>query len=62
MFLPDDLESAPGAEQSANDQRDEGAHSVDEHVGLTREIPEPLDQSLVEIGGGLILPAFHRSS
>src|SRR5205823_14420213 len=61
MFLPDNLEAAPGAEQTANDQRDKRADSVDKHVGLARKIPEPLDQSLVEIGGRLVLPALHRS-
>ena len=61
MFFPNDLEAAPGAEQTANDQRHERAQSVNEHVRLPGKIPESLGHRLVEISGGLVLPAFHRS-
>jgi hypothetical protein len=61
MLFADDLETAVGAEQSANDQGETGANAIDQHVGLARKIAEPLDNALVEISGGLVLPAFHRS-
>jgi hypothetical protein len=62
MFFSHDLEAAISAEQSANDQRHERAHAVNEHVRFAGKIPEALDEALIEIGGGLVLPAFHRSS
>jgi hypothetical protein len=61
MFLSHDLEAAIGAEEGPDDQGDERAQSVNEHVRLTGKIAESLGQGLVEIGGGLVLPAFHRS-
>ena len=61
MLFANDLEAAIRSQQSANDQRDERAQSIDEHVRVPGKIPEPLDERLVEIGGGFVLPAFHRS-
>jgi hypothetical protein len=61
MLFANDLEPAIRPEQSANDEGDERSHSVNQHVGLPGKIPEPFGQGLVEIGGRLVLPAFHRS-
>ena len=61
MFFSDDLEAAIGAKQSANDERHERTQPVNQHVRLTRKIAQTLGQGLIEIGGGLVLPAFHLS-
>ena len=62
VLVPDNFKTAINAEQSANNQRDEGANAVDKHVGLPGKITEPVDDALVEIGGGFVLPAFASSS
>ena len=61
MLFADDFEAAIRPEQSANQKRDERTQPVNEHVRLTGKIPETLGEGLIEVGGGLVLPAFHRS-
>ena len=39
-----DLEAAPGAEQSPNNERDKRTQSIHEHVRLSGKIPETLGQ------------------
>ncbi len=56
----DNLEAMPGAQQSANDQRDERAQTIDQHVRLAREIPQAFDHGLVEVGRRRVVPPFHR--
>ena len=62
VLVSDNFKTAIGAEQSANDQRDERAQSVDEHVRLAGKIAQPLDEPLIEILGRFVLPFLHRSS
>ena len=62
MLLSNNLETAIGAQECPNDQRHERAQPVNEHVRFARKIPQPLDQRLIEIGGGRVLPFLHRSS
>ena len=51
VLVSDNFKTAISAEQSANDQRDERAQSIDEHVRLAGKVAEPLDEPLVGVAG-----------
>lgn len=61
MLRPADFEAMITAEQPANNQGDERAHSINEHVGLAGEIPQPFHHLQVQVGGRRVAPSFHRN-
>jgi len=60
ILMPDDFKPVIDAQPSANDQRDQRAHSVHQHVGLARKSPQAIDKWLTDIAGGIVIRGFHR--
>ena len=61
IFMSDDFKSMIDAQPSADDQRNERARSIHQHVGLARESAQAIDQWLIEIAGGVVMPGIHRN-
>ena len=59
MFRADDLEPIVDSERDANDERNERAQRVDEHVGLARKLAQSLDRRFAEIAHRRIAPTLH---
>jgi hypothetical protein len=61
IFMPDNFKPVIDAQPSAYNQCDQGAHSVNQHVGLARKSAQAINQWLIEIAGGIVMPGFHRN-
>ena len=61
IFMPDNFEPVIDAQASADDHCDQLAHSVNQHVGIARKSAQAINQWLVEIAGGIVMPGFHRN-
>ena len=60
IFMPDNFKPVIDAQPSADDQRDQRAHSVNQHVRFARKSAQTINQWLIEIAGGIVMPGIHR--
>src|SRR6266566_1544099 len=60
IFMPDNFEPVIDAQPSADDQCDQRAHSVNQHIRLARKSAQAINQWLIDIAGGIVMPGFHR--
>src|SRR5437867_69687 len=61
IFMSDNFEPMIDAQASADDHCDQLAHSVNQHVGVARKSAQAINQWLVEIARGIVMPGFHRN-
>lgn len=60
IFVPDNFKPVIDAQPSADDQCDQRARSVNKHVGFARKSAEAINDWLIDIAGGIVMPGFHR--
>ena len=60
IFMADDFKPVIDAQPSADDQCDQRAHAVNQHVGLTRKTAQTINQRLIDIARGIVIRGFHR--
>src|SRR5882724_8322552 len=60
IFVPDDFKPVIDTQPSADDQSDQSAHAVNQHVRLARKSAQTINQGLIDIAGGIVMRGFHR--
>src|SRR6266446_888463 len=60
ILMPDNFEPVIDAQPSADNQSDQRAHSIHQHVGLPRKSAQAINEWLIEIAGGIVMPGSHR--
>src|SRR5204863_6853158 len=61
MFVTDNFKSVIGTQPPPYEQCGQRTNSVNKHVRLARKSPQPFNQALVEIAGGVVVPFLHRN-
>jgi len=59
IFMADDFKPVIDAQPSADDQCDQSAHAVNQHVGLAWKSAQTINEGLIDIASRSVMRGFH---